>query len=669
MKTKIHSQSGIFNPRILVAFALGSVGVLLAMLSFAAAPALSMPLAPSGLAWSIVTSPNTSATHENVLSGVTCTSASDCWDVGYVYTGFFPPQGAQTLVEHWNGAAWSIVRSPNTSATQDNYLSGVTCTSASDCWAVGDYVIPNGNGFYYSTLVEHWNGAAWSIIPSPNASTRQDNQLRGVTCTSASDCWAVGQYNTDFSSPHTLVEHWNGAAWSIVLTNITQENVPFGVTCTSASDCWAVGYWGTTDNIFHTFAAHWNGAAWSFVTSPNTSTTQPNRLDGVTCSSASDCWAVGGYWDDANVSHTLTEHWNGTAWSIVTSPNTSVTESNRLFGVTCNSASDCWAVGNTFFTNPGGDSVIQTLVEHWNGAAWSIVTSPNHTTPTPYDSLYGVTCTSASDCWAVGASLGENAYQTLIERYSIVPVVPFDFNGDGKTDYVLENVSTRQTALWYLNNNTFLGGASGPTIPAGWSLVDVADFNGDGKPDYALFNPITRQTAIWYMNNNASAGSAGGPTLPSGWSLVATGYFNNDSKPDYVLYNASTRQTAIWYLNNNVLAGGVVGPTLPVGWRLAGVADFNGDGYPDYLLFNSSTRQTAIWYLNNNVLSSGLYGPTLPVGWTVVGVADFNGDGKPDYLLYNASTRQTALWYMHNNVFAGGVFGPTLPVGWSLAAP
>jgi len=249
------------------------------------------------------------------------------------------------------------------------------------------------------------------------------------------------------------------------------------------------------------------------------------------------------------------------------------------------------------------------------------------------------------------------------------PVVRFDFNGDGKTDYVLQNVSTRQTALWYLNNNTFLGGASGPTIPAGWSLVDVADFNGDGKPDYALFNPITRQTATWYMNNNASAGSAGGPTLPSGWSLVATGYFNNDSKPDYVLYNASTRQTAIWYLNNNVLAGGVVGPTLPVGWRLAGVADFNGDGYPDYLLFNSSTRQTAIWYLNNNVLSSGLYGPTLPVGWTVVGVADFNGDGKPDYLLYNASTRQTALWYMHNNVFAGGAFGPTLPVGWSLAAP
>ena len=128
---------------------------------------------------------------------------------------------------------------------------------------------------------------------------------------------------------------------------------------------------------------------------------------------------------------------------------------------------------------------------------------------------------------------------------SVGPVSnPFDFNGDGKTDYVLQNVSTHQTALWYLNNNIFLGGASGPTLPAGWSLVDVADFNGDGKPDYALFNPITRQTAIWYMNNNDFIGGAYGPTLPSGWSLVATGDFNYDTKPDYVLYNASTRQTA-----------------------------------------------------------------------------------------------------------------------------
>ena len=193
---------------------------------------------------------------------------------------------------------------------------------------------------------------------------------------------------------------------------------------------------------------------------------------------------------------------------------------------------------------------------------------------------------------------------------------------------------------------------------AGWSVVGVADFNGDGHPDYLLFNSSTRQTAIWYLNNNVLSSGLSGPTLPAGWSVVGVADFNGDGHPDYLLFNSSTRQTAIWYLNNNVLSSGLYGPTLPAGWSVVEVADFNGDGHPDYLLFNSSTRQTAIWYLNNNVLSSGLYGPTLPAGWSVVGVADFNGDGHPDYLLFNSSTRQTAIWYLNNNVLSSGLYAP-----------
>src|SRR4029077_19356672 len=235
MKTKIHSQSGIFNPRILAAFALGSVGVLLAMLSFAAdpprgmktpsassagasafvdnnagplkgnaaAPASSMPLAPTRPAWSVVTSPNTSATQSNRLLGVTSTSASDGWPVGQYNTGGGGGVD-QTLIEHWNGTAWSIVTSLNTSATQFNYLNDVTCDSASDCWAVCSYY----NGSVDRTLIEHWNGTAWSIVTSPNA--MGPNYLFGVTCTSASDCWAVGDHGGQ-----TLTEHGSGTAWPI----------------------------------------------------------------------------------------------------------------------------------------------------------------------------------------------------------------------------------------------------------------------------------------------------------------------------------------------------------------------------------------------------------------------------------------------------------------------
>ncbi len=236
-----------------------------------------------------------------------------------------------------------------------------------------------------------------------------------------------------------------------------------------------------------------------------------------------------------------------------------------------------------------------------------------------------------------------------------------DFNGNSKPDYVLYKGSTRQTAVWFMNNNIFVSGAYGPTLPAGFTLAGVADFNGDGKRDYLLFNAGTRQSAIWYLSGVTFISGAFGPTLPSGWTLMATGDFNGNSKPDYVLYNASTRQTAVWFMNNAVFVSGAFGPTLSTGWSLVGVADFNGDGKQDYLLFNASTRQSAIWYLSGVTFLGGAFGPTLPNGWTLVATGDFNGNSKPDYVLYNTNTRQTAIWYMNNNVFVSGAYGPTLP--------
>jgi FG-GAP-like repeat len=241
-----------------------------------------------------------------------------------------------------------------------------------------------------------------------------------------------------------------------------------------------------------------------------------------------------------------------------------------------------------------------------------------------------------------------------------------DFNSDGHPDYVLRNPSTHQTAIWYLNNNVFIGGALGPSITAGWVLDGVADFNRDVHPDYALFNATTDQTAIWYMSGPTRIASAYGPTLPGGWDLVATGDFNGNGYPDYVLYNATSRQTAIWYLNNNVYGGGGFGPTLPVNWSLVGVADFDREGHRDYLLFNTSNHQTAIWYLSGPTFIRGAYGPTISSGWALVATADFNSDGHPDYLLYNPASRQTAIWYLNNNVYVSAAYGPTLPAAWSL---
>jgi FG-GAP-like repeat len=208
-------------------------------------------------------------------------------------------------------------------------------------------------------------------------------------------------------------------------------------------------------------------------------------------------------------------------------------------------------------------------------------------------------------------------------------------------------------------------------VAAGSARAAISDFNGDGHPDYVLQNANTHQTAIWYLNNNVFVRGAYGPTLPTGWFLGAVGDFNGDGKPDYLLYTnrGSNFPTAIWYMDNNVHVASASGPTLPDGWMLRGVADFNGDGKPDFLLWDIFSNRTAIWYLNNNVFLSGRYGWPIPAGWSLVDVADFDRDGHPDYVLENPNTHQTAIWYLNNNVFTRGAYGPTLPPGWNLVAP
>jgi hypothetical protein len=309
------------------------------------------------------------------------------------------------------------------------------------------------------------------------------------------------------------------------------------------------------------------------------------------------------------------------------------------------------------------------------GNTWS----PNVAVSNPFNPFIGypnqskigdyITVVSDDDSANVAYSATFNGEEDIYYVRIRPPLPPADFNGDARPDLLLFNAGTRQTTVWYMNNNVRIGSASGPTVPAGWTVASVADFNGDDHPDYLLFNSVTRVTWIWYMNNNVRIGNAFGPTLPAGWTVAALGDFNSDQYPDYVLFNANTGGTILWYMRKNVRIGSATGPTLPVRRSLAGVADFNGDDHPDYLLFNAATRGTVIWYMSGATRTGSRNGPTIPAGFEIAGLADFDGNGRPDYLLYNSSTRQTAVWYLNNNLLIGNSAGPTIWAGWSIVAP
>ena len=361
-------------------------------------------------AWTI---PSPSKT-DNELRSVSADSGTDAWAVGYYGTGAQGSGDDNTLTLHWNGTTWAKVTSPNPLPGQTNQLNGVYARSANDVWAVGE---DSSSSAPLATLILHWTGSKWTQVPSPNPGA-PGNELTAVSADAANDAWAVGTILASGGVTHTLILHWNGTSWSQV-SSPTPDNSYLnlaGVSAISPSDAWAAGtYYNNTTNTYDTLILHWNGHAWSKVSSPNPDATGENRLNAVSADGANDVWAVGTLCPIVNGQCAFTDestlilHWNGTKWAKVTSPNPSTT-ANFLNGVSGDpaSANDAWAVGRYNSASGAGE----TLTLRWNGAKWSQVTAPNPSTST--NILQAVATVSQGDALAVGEeSNASGVFDTL----------------------------------------------------------------------------------------------------------------------------------------------------------------------------------------------------------------------------------------------------------------
>lgn len=342
--------------------------------------------------WSVTPTPNR-GTGTDQLSGVSCPGPKFCMAVGN-FGG-----GIKTLTAGWNGRAWSIIPSPTPrNSASPIGLSSVSCTTSSFCVAVGIY--EPRRTVTERPLVETWNGKAWSITPSPNVSKPpgNDSELLGVSCLSATRCVAVGSRGDANRGSVTLVESWNGKAWSVIHSpSISTNSVLRSVSCRSGARCVAVGAHRGTFGLL-TLAESWNGSQWSIIRSPNVASQGNNLFTGVSCPSATNCEAVGGYNVSAGPTRNLAESWNGKRWSIVTIPSRGPLD-NNLGGVSCTSASNCVAAGFSRYGPVQGPGNGKTLIESWNGSRWAITPSPS---PHPDNELFAVTCTSATSCTAAG---------------------------------------------------------------------------------------------------------------------------------------------------------------------------------------------------------------------------------------------------------------------------
>ena len=305
------------------------------------------------------------------------------------------------------GAGWSVQPSPSPPGALYSNLAGVSCPTAASCTAVGDY----GSSTGVHTLVLHSSAGHWTIQPSPDLAGANDNLLNAVSCQTPTSCTAVGYTVSSTSRVRALAEQWDGTTWRIVPTPLPTGATwveMAGVSCPAAGACIAVGglIKGGVNAQEQPLSEAWNGTAWSVLPTPNPHAENGSDLSSVSCTSIAACTAGGGYAYADVAQSVFAFRWNGTSWTMQNQPNPGGQSINSDNAVSCGGPHDCTVAGSWINISA------LPLAQHWNGTRW-IGLKPPTPPPAVQAQFNGVSCPAAADCRAVGSSATNlNGYPT-----------------------------------------------------------------------------------------------------------------------------------------------------------------------------------------------------------------------------------------------------------------
>ena len=369
------------------------------------------------------------------LSSVSCASAGNCSAVGYYIDSSGNRQG---LLLSESGGTWSTgaKMTPPGDAGPDPHVSlySVSCASAGNCSAVGNYfdVGDTDSSGYQLGLVLSESGGSWSAgakatLPDDAATAPDDAyvNLYSVSCASAGNCSAVGNYVDSSGDRQGLLLSESGGSWSAgakatppAEAAANPDAYSSSVSCASAGDCSAVGSYYDSSVHRQGLLLSESGGSWSAgakATPPAEAGFNPYAyLPSVSCASAGNCSAVGYYADGSGYEQGLLLSESGGSWSTgakATLPAGSGSHSGaNLYSVSCASAGDCSAVG--FYGDSSNHR--QGLLLSESGGTWSAgveATLPANAGSSPDVEITSVSCASAGDCSAVGRYYDSSGHQ------------------------------------------------------------------------------------------------------------------------------------------------------------------------------------------------------------------------------------------------------------------
>jgi hypothetical protein len=594
---------------------------------------------------------NGALTSGDELSGVSYVSPSETWAVGNVGAA---QRANQTLIEQYNGSAWSVVPSPD-QGTGNNALNDVSMIPGAG-WAVG-YAQVSGK---YEPLALGWDGSAWSVAST--GTFPSDALLTGVDTLADGSAWAAGFQRTAAGTRQTLIEQESGGTWTPVASpndpndGTATDNSLTAISGTQATGLWAVG-WRESASGLQPVVLRYDttqpSPTWVSVSGAGDLPPPPGTIDtvltGVDVLAADDVWAVG-YYFDGSVDQPLALHWDGSTWSY-----SSIPGAGMLRKVQALAPDNVWAAGTVY---DGVHQLYQSLVEHFDGTSWAPVSSAN--APMADTEIIGLATDPAGSSMTL---VGRQGSKAIVEQASCpsgqlslgpgqpAPVPPVaDIPGVGPAPAPPLPTPPATTAVPV--TITDQAAAAGIDGTQDWTFsASVADFSGDSWPD--IFIARHWHPADLWLNNQDGTFS---PSDASYFESIKDRHdclaadFDRDGLQDMFCSVGADRGSAA---KANALyvqqSGGTFadeayqeGVTDPWGrGRYGAVLDANNDGYPDIFYGTESLRPDGMpsvdrFYINTgqgSFVDDPAMGLDMNIGSLCAHTVDYNNDGWPDLLV------------------------------------
>ena len=369
------------------------------------------------------------------LSGVSCPSASQCVAVGNYDVA---DQGGFGLLLTDSGGSWTAAQAPlpanADSGAANATLSAVSCPAVSQCVAVGTY--DDTAGVAQGLVVTSSDGS-WTAQEAPvpaNAAVRSGMylaQLFAVSCPSASQCVAVGEYSDSQGQWQPYLLTLSNGSWTAAEAPIPDNGVGggwvTGVSCPSAAQCVAVGDYGAGGAGYLGMVLTSSDGSWTAATAPLPANNAEagDTVSVVSCPAVSQCVAVGNYGPSTNGQMGLLLTDSDGSWTAAEAPlaaNGANGGELGLPGVSCGAVSQCVAVG-AYYDTTGGEWQ-QGLLLTGSGSSWSAAQAPLPANAQIMDntvttgSAVAVSCPSAAQCVAVGNYTATSGSGGLLETLS-----------------------------------------------------------------------------------------------------------------------------------------------------------------------------------------------------------------------------------------------------------